>query len=366
MKRPPRRSADPPDATLEQQLQASIERYELLARATHDVTYDLNIETGAISWSSGLYSEYGYKKTERCGRLEWWTRHIHPDDALEVERGLSRLLLSNHHTWISDYRFKKADGSYADVRNRAFVQRGPGGEPVRIIGSLFDMTREKQLERAKDEFISLVSHQLRTPLTIIRLFGDMLKSGLAGPLNERQADYAGKISAASVRMIALVSDILNISRIELGRLSVEPAMTDIQELIATHIDELQPIITEKNITVVFKRQNTEAVPVDPLIFGQVIHNLLTNAIRYTEPGKGIVTVRFTRQKQGFVLAIKDNGIGIPERARERIFTRFYRAENAAEFIGEGTGLGLYLVKLITDIFQGKAWFTSEEGKGSTF
>src|SRR5688572_11658912 len=171
--------------SLERQLQASIERYELLSRATNDAIYDLDIQSGIVSWNKALYDAYGYPKREPCNTLEWWTSHIHPDDALEVESGLSKLLISKRYTWSCDYRFRKANGSYAHVRNRAFVQRGISGEPVRIIGSLFDMTHEKQLEQAKDEFISLVSHQLRTPLTIIRLFSDMLGAGLAGPLNER-------------------------------------------------------------------------------------------------------------------------------------------------------------------------------------
>lgn len=366
----PRKGAARPLADhneLEQQLQASIERYELLARATNDAIYDMDIQAGSVSWNDALYSAYGYARTEACSTLEWWANHVHPDDALDVEAGLTRLLLSNRHTWVSDYRFLKADGSYAHVRNRAFVQRGAGGEPIRIIGSLFDMTHEKQLDRAKDEFISLVSHQLRTPLTIIRLFSDMLASGRTGPLNDRQKNYAEKISAASVRMIALVGDILNISRIELDRLKIEPTPIDVNVLIETQIEELRPLIRGKNLRLRFAPSKTsEPLPVDPLIFSQIVHNLLTNAIRYTEAGKGVITVRFSRQKTGYVLSVRDNGIGIPTRAQPLIFTRFYRAENAASMIGEGSGLGLYLVKIIADICKGKVWFKCAEDKGSIF
>jgi PAS domain S-box-containing protein len=354
-------------AKLKQALHASSERYELLSKATNDAIYELHILSGTMQWNDALEAAYGYGPADREDTLEWWTSRIHPDDALEVEVSLSRLLISSRNTWQSDYRFRCKNGEYAHVRNRAYVQRGDGGEPLRIIGSLLDLTTEYQLDRAKDEFISLVSHQLRTPLTIIRLFSDILASGKAGELGEQQKECASNIRAASVRMIGLVNDILDISRIELDRIKVEPVLTDVKELIGKGVKNLRPLIDQKELTVIVEPiKATPPIPLDPAIFTQIINTLLMNAIRYTEPKKGIIRINFVKRRSGFVFSVEDNGIGIPKRAQPHIFSRFYRAENAARFIGEGSGLGLYLIKIITDIFKGKVWFKSQEGEGSTF
>ena len=357
-------SNDHPDH-LQQQLQESIEQYQLVAKATNDAMYDLNLRRATVSWNDALYSQYGHNAAEPVTTMEWWTQHIHPDDAIRIENELMHWLTSGENNWHSEYRFQRGDGSYAVVRDRAFVQRDAGGEPLRIIGSLLDITREKELERAKDEFISLVSHQLRTPLTIIRLSGEILANGMAGPLNEAQHAYATHVADASVRLIRLVSNILNISRVELDRITIDPAPTDVHKLLQSHIDELMPLVKDRDITIRFAhRAKLSPLSLDTTVFGQIIVNILTNAINYTEPHRGRIIVRLTRDKEGYVVSVSDNGIGIPRIAKKRIFERFYRAPNTTHV--EGTGLGLYLSQLLATSFGGTLWFESTLHKGSTF
>src|SRR6185312_8079582 len=144
------------------------------------------LQTGKVTWNDELRGRFGYSRAEDADSLEWWVGHIHPDDALHVEKNLYEWFASDKSTWQSEYRFRKANGSYSYVLDRGFVIRDKTGEPGRIIGSLLDITEQRELDRAKDEFISLVSHQLRTPLSVIRVYGEMFADGLLGTLTKVQ------------------------------------------------------------------------------------------------------------------------------------------------------------------------------------
>jgi signal transduction histidine kinase len=223
-----------------------------------------------------------------------------------------------------------------------------------------------RLKQAEDQFISLVSHQLRTPLTAIRLFSEMMATGQAGKLTPKQDDYVDKIHISTIRMIRLVGDILNVSRIELNRLKVEPEEVDANKLISTYIDEVLPLAEEKHIPIEFHELKGAAhLKLDQTLFGQVVHNLLTNAVRYSKEG-GTVRVQLTKTEKAYELSVADSGIGIPKEARKHIFTRFYRARNAVETVGDGTGLGLYLIKMILEQSGGAIRFESRLGHGTTF
>ena len=241
-------------------------------------------------------------------------------------------------------------------------------EPIGAIQVLRDITEEIAVERAKDEFISLTSHQLRTPLTSIRLFSELLSDNSTGALSPIQKDYLSKISNSTERMILLVGDILNVSRIELGRIQIQPKLIDVTKLIAGRIDELEPIAKEKGIAMKFKkpRPSLPDIKLDPSLIGQVIHNLLANALRYTDKKRGKIEVELLRAGNKCQITVRDNGIGIPDNVRARVFDRFFRAENARSVAAEGTGLGLYLVKMIVELAGGKIWFDSNIGEGTTF
>lgn len=231
-----------------------------------------------------------------------------------------------------------------------------------------DVSKERMLEQAQDEFVSLTSHQLRTPLTAIRLFVELLADTETGKLNAEQQDYVSKVSVSTNRMIQLVGDILNISRIQLGQLNIDPVPTDIKSLIAESIEEVRPLAAIRSSTISFEYAHDipKLIDIDPILIGQVVHNYLTNALRYTETGKGEITVRLERHDIGYRLSVADNGIGIPKAAQTKIFQRFFRADNAIKAEGEGSGLGLYLIKMIMDSSGGSVGFESSEGNGTTF
>lgn len=347
-------------------LREKIRRYELIFQATHDALYDLNVEDGTVEWNDALYTQYGYSRREPAGTLEWWVARVHPDDAFMLENKITDLVESKTDTWQCEYRFRRADGGYNYVRDRGLVLRSRNGRPRRIIGSLLDITAQKQLDTAKDEFISLVSHQLRTPLTVIRVYGEMLASGQFGSLTPEQTQWVHNMTTSSGRLIDIVGTILNVSRLDLGRIKLTPQPLDIARLVQTAIQEVEPLATEKQVQITYDVPDLPLVPLDETVVVQILHNLLTNAIRYTRPQHGRVSVAVNQYADGYVLSVRDNGIGIPKIAREHVFERFYRARNAVAVETQGSGLGLYLVKVMCDAYGGKTWFTTVTGRGTTF
>ncbi|RLC36992.1 hypothetical protein DRH27_04360, partial [Candidatus Falkowbacteria bacterium] len=232
-----------------------------------------------------------------------------------------------------------------------------------------DITSIKEIDRMKTEFVSVASHQLRTPLTAIKLFTDMLVSGEVGGINKEQADYLDKVRESTERMVRLVNDLLNVTRIESGRLSINPQLLSIKDFIMNIITEAKPLAESRKQKIIFndKQPQLPKVPLDQNLMRQVVHNLTVNAIRYSPEKTGKIEVALSREDDdSFIISVKDNGMGIPAESHPKIFKKFYRADNATKAITEGTGLGLYVSKMIVKSSGGRIWFHSKKDKGSTF
>jgi signal transduction histidine kinase len=241
-----------------------------------------------------------------------------------------------------------------------------------IIGGalvLHDITHIKEIDRMKTEFVSVASHQLRTPLTAINWHLEMLIAGDVGVVNDEQKEYLEEVYSGSKRMVRLVNDLLNVSRLETGRLKIEPELVDLVAYLENIIKEVEPLYAARNCEVRFKKPKEALKPVglDKTLMWQVIHNLLTNALRYSPKGKCAVSLTLAKSdEKEYLISVRDEGLGIPENVQSRIFEKFFRADNAKQVEAEGSGLGLYIAKMIVSASGGKMWFESIQNKGTTF
>ena len=251
-----------------------------------------------------------------------------------------------------------------------------GGEIIGAILVFRDITHERNIDKAKTEFVLLASHQLRTPLTAISWYTEMILNGDVGKVIPAQKKYLEEIYQGDKRMIKLVNTLLDISRFELGTFKIEPKPTDIVALAEDVLNE-QKLKIESGKLIVKKNFNLDipSFSTDPRLLRMVLQNLLDNAVGYT-PMKGTVRFEITSdsEKKNILITVADTGYGIPQNQQERIFGRLFRADNVRDKDTEGTGLGLYIVKSIIDQLGGKVWFKSpalnhvegEENPGSEF
>ncbi len=241
-----------------------------------------------------------------------------------------------------------------------------GAEILGTITLFRDITTEQNVDAIKNEFISLASHQLRTPLSAIKWYTHLLMNGDLGQLTPEQKEYTKSIYMSTERMIELVNDLLNISRVESGRIIVEPTKTDLKKLVEEIIEEVRIRFAEKkqiiNLSI---PDNFPQVNLDPRLIRQVYINLLTNSAKYTKDG-GEISVTVSQKDKNVISEVKDNGYGIPEADKPRLFDKFYRGSNVISKVSDGSGLGLYLINAIVGLSDGKIWFESHEGQGTTF
>ncbi len=242
-----------------------------------------------------------------------------------------------------------------------------GKETVGLMVILHDVTRGKEIERLKTEFVSIAAHQLRTPLSAVKWTLRMLLDGDVGNLTTEQIEFLTKGYQSNERMIVLINDLLSVARIEEGRFIYDLTPQSLEEIVKEAVDGLAGIVKEKKIELIYKKSKKKLpkVNIDKEKISIVIQNLLDNAIRFNKYG-GKVTASVDCDKVNLEVTVKDNGIGIPQEQQKRIFNKFFRADNAIKTETEGTGLGLFIVKNIIKAHNGKIWFESKKGQGTTF
>jgi PAS domain S-box-containing protein len=267
--------------------------------------------------------------------------------------------MSNHTLLIGK------DGEEIPVADSAAPLKGEKGEVIGCVVVFRDNSRRRAIDKAKTEFVSLASHQLRTPLSIIRWYIEALLGGDLGKINEEQKEYLEEINEGNQRMIDLVNSLLNVSRLEMGKLDINPTELDIVEIAKKTIKQFRLEIKEKQINFIENYDEIPPIKLDKDLLGIVFQNLISNAIKYSSE-KGKVQLDILRQGENVEIAIQDNGIGIPKKQQGKIFEKLFRADNVKTKNINGTGLGLYLVKKILDHCNCKIWFESKENEGTTF
>jgi two-component system phosphate regulon sensor histidine kinase PhoR len=253
---------------------------------------------------------------------------------------------------------------YLDLTSSAIKE----GEQVGLgaIISLTDVSKEKQLEEMKIDFVSMAAHELRTPLTAVRGYLSVLQEEVVDELSSEQKSFLDKAFISSSQLASLVENLLSVSRIERGAVKLQVEPSDWTKITTDVVKNFQPLAREKNIKLELSvPKKLPTVSVDPFRISEVLSNLIANALAYTKSG-GTVNVKSETVKNELVTHVEDTGQGIPESALPRLFTKFFRVSGVLEQGSKGTGLGLYISKAIVDMHKGRIWVKSIIGKGSTF
>lgn len=224
----------------------------------------------------------------------------------------------------------------------------------------------KQLDQTKDDFISMASHQLRTPLTSVKGYVSMVLEGDAGKITKQQEKLLEQAFVSSQRMVYLIADLLNVSRLRTGKFVIEAKPTNLADVVSGEIEQLVETAKGRNLELEYKKPKTFPVlNLDETKTRQNIMNFVDNAIYYT-PAGGKITVNLIDKPESVELTVVDNGLGVPKHEQQHLFTKFYRAQNAKKARPDGTGLGLFMAKKVIVAQGGAVIFSSQEGKGSTF
>jgi len=224
----------------------------------------------------------------------------------------------------------------------------------------------QRLDKAKDEFVSMASHQLRTPLTSVKGYISMVIEGDAGKITETQKHLLDEAFNSSERMVHLINDFLNVSRLQTGKFMIDKRPIDLAKVVEQELDSLSTNASSRNLTFVYKSPiGFPMLDLDEGKMRQVIMNFADNSLYYSTEHTHIL-VRLSIEGDEVIFTVKDTGIGVPQNEQAQLFSKFYRASNARKQRPDGTGVGLFLAKKVIDAHGGKVIFESAEGKGSTF
>ncbi len=343
----------------------SLRQFKEAVENTNDHIVFTDTEGAVIYANEAVEITTGYTKDEIIGKTpRLWGGQM----PKEFYKEFWDVIKNQKKVFKGEVINRKKNGELYTAQVQVIPILGNAGEIKFFVGIERDITEDKEVEKLKSEFVSIASHQLRTPATGVKWFTELLLDNKAGELTDKQREYLKEVYHSNERMLKLINDLLNVSRIETGKkFTIEIKTTDVVELINKEVKDMLIIAEKKNIQIVKEESIPESymIDVDPEKFRQVLKNLLDNAIKYSNMD-GKVYIGLREEADNVVFWVKDEGIGIPEAQRDRIFEKFFRADNVLKADTDGTGLGLYIVKAIVEAHQGNVSFETEEGKGTTF
>lgn len=324
-----------------------------------------DIASGDLSWSDEVFHIFGYPSRDIEPSYDAFMAAVHPDDREDVRTALASAL-ETLTPYRVEHRIVLPNGSTRVVYEQGEIAVDSWGEPMRMDGIIHDITDRKAAERLKSEFVSTVSHELRTPLTSIHGSLGLLVSGVAGDVSEQCNALLGVAHKNSERLVRLIDDILDVEKLEAGKMAFSMRRHEVDELLAHALEVNKAYADKFNV----KLQCTETVPgaeimVDVDRFAQVMANLISNAVKFSPEG-GDVEISASQKGHYIRFSVKDKGPGIPAEFRDRIFNHFTQADASDTRQKGGTGLGLSISKAIVEKMGGSISLLTDKGIGTTF
>lgn len=359
------------------------ERFHYVAKATNDAIWDWDIKKDEVlRVGDGLKNIFGYEIEEAAHEKNFWIDRIHPADLQNMlEKRKYILFQTKELYWEDEYRFRRANGTYAYVFDKGYIIRDKEGNPERMIGATQDVTQRKEseslllelnnrLKKRADELINsnvelerfayVASHDLQEPLRMVTSFLQLFRKRYEGKIDETADQYIHFAVDGAERMKTLIMDLLEYSRV--GSSAEVFQETDTGELLATLKDVFYKTCEETGAVIHIGKM--PVVKANKTQLFQLFQNLVSNALKYHGNQAPEISMSFEENEDEYIFAVKDNGIGIDASFHEKIFVIFQRLHSRTEY--SGTGIGLAICKKIVERHGGKIWVSSEPGKGSTF
>ncbi len=346
----------------ERSLKESEERLRVALHAGQIGVWDWDIVQNKLKWTDKVYEIHEVDPKKFKVSYETFREFIHPDDRVYTKSKITEAL-SGNEDFSAEFRIITPKGKVKWVATKAIITYAKDSKPLRMLGATLDITQQKQLEQDKSDFLSMASHELKTPLTSLKMFIDLLFREIDNGNLEKKKYFAKRIMDQASRLTELTNDLLDVSRIETGKLSLNIEKFSINELVGDTVEGIQA--TTKKHKIIIKENGRVEVNADRYRIYQVLVNLLTNAVKYSPNGK-VIIVEIKQDERNVIVSVKDNGRGIAKEQHKRIFERLYQVTDPEEKTFPGLGLGLFISKEIVARHKGSIWLKSAKGKGATF
>lgn len=351
-----------------EQLKEAERQHSEAQQIAHFGSWEWDIPSDTFLWTDEMFRLFGLTPQSVQVNNDALIAHVHEEDKENVRNFVKQVLEVG--SGVLDFRYVNPEnGSIQWFHSRSKTFYDNEHKPLRMVGTVHDVTHEKEIDQVKTQFLSLASHQMRGPLTTINWHAEMLLQQGTGNLTENQKKYITELYSASKQIVQMTNDLLTVSELELGRMPFKQEKLSLPKVIKRVLEDYEHTIIEKKIK--FKEIYSGDLPdieTDFYLLKTVFNQLISNAVIYTPP-EGTITLNVSVDPQRtntFLIVISDTGYGIPKDQQEKVFSKMFRATNAKEKVMRGTGLGLYIVKLILKLTGGEIWFSSEVDKGSTF
>lgn len=346
----------------EYELRLSEERHRLAVKAGKIGVWDWDIKNKKLIWSERIYEIYGTNSKQFTVNFANFSKLIHPEDKKFAELAIKQALDGTKPYNIT-YRILTLSGETRWIKTSATVQRDAAGKPIRMLGATSDVTEQIALDKDKNDFISIATHELKTPVTSLKAYAETLERKFKKNNDDFSAAQLGKMNAQLDKLTSLISDLLDTTKIESGKLQMSIESFSFDALVQEIVEELQRT-TEKH-SIIIDKKTKKRITSDRERLGQVLTNLISNAIKYS-PHTEKILITTTSTAKYVQVDVKDFGVGIPKAKQAKLFQRFYRVSGPDGNTFPGLGLGLYISSEIVKRLRGKIWVESTLGKGSVF